>query len=91
MKLYDLAINIKYEIINAGNPEIEDIIYDSRKAKRNTVFVCLKGYTSDGHKFAKSAAEKGVSALVISDDLKFDVPNNIAVIKVEIPDSLLRL
>lgn len=83
MKLYDLAINIKYEIINAGNPEIEDIIYDSRKAKRNTVFVCLKGYTSDGHKFAKSAAEKGVSALVISDDLKFDVPNNIAVIKVE--------
>ncbi len=81
MKLKSLLINIEHTVINDGNPEISDIIYDSRKVIENTVFVCLKGYTSDGHKFAESAVEKGASALIISDELDFEVPSHIAVIK----------
>ena len=83
MKLYDLLVNVEYTCISNGNPEIEDIIYDSRKVRKNTVFVCLKGYSSDGHKYASSAVEKGAAALVISDELDFEVPENTAVIKVE--------
>ena len=83
MKLSNLLTSIEYTVINDGNPEITDIIYDSRKVTDGTAFVCLKGYTSDGHKYAQSAVEKGAAALIISDDLSFDVPKNVAVIKVE--------
>ncbi len=83
MKLKDLLVSVEYVTVNDGNPEISDIIYDSRKAAAGTVFVCLKGYTSDGHKFAQSAVEKGASALIISDDLDFEVPKNIAVMKTD--------
>ena len=58
MKLSNLLANIEYTVINDGNPEITDIIYDSRKVTDGTAFVCLKGYTSDGHKYAQSAVEK---------------------------------
>ena len=83
MQLYDLLVNFNYNIIKKNNPEILDIAYDSRKVTTGTAFVCLKGYTSDGHKFAQSAVEKGAAALIISDDLDFDVPEDIAVIKTE--------
>ncbi len=89
MKLSELIKNIEYAAINKGNPEISDLIYDSRKVTNGTAFVCLKGYTSDGHTYAKSAIEKGASALIISDDLDFEVPENIAVIKT--PDTRLAL
>lgn len=39
--------------------EIEDIVYDSRKGKKDTLFVCLSGARFDGHAFAKSAYENG--------------------------------
>ena len=83
MKLSDLLVNIEYTAQNSVNPEITDIIYDSRKVSDGTAFVCLKGYTSDGHKFAKSAVEKGASAIVISDELDFEVPQSVAVIKTQ--------
>lgn len=38
---------------------IVDIVYDSRKAKENTAFVCLVGAKSDGHNFARMAYDKG--------------------------------
>ncbi len=44
--------------------EITDIVYDSRKAKPGCAFVCLRGSASDGHKYAKSAAEAGAVAVI---------------------------
>ncbi|MBR5515507.1 MAG: UDP-N-acetylmuramoyl-L-alanyl-D-glutamate--2,6-diaminopimelate ligase [Clostridia bacterium] len=38
---------------------IADIVYDSRKAKENTAFVCLCGAASDGHDYARAAYDKG--------------------------------
>ena len=65
------------------DPEITDIIYDSRKVTQGTAFVALKGYAADGHKYAKSAVEKGAAALIISDDLDFEVPKDVAVVKTD--------
>lgn len=39
--------------------EIEDIIYDSRKSRENTLFVCLSGARFDGHAFAAAAYDNG--------------------------------
>ena len=83
MKLSQLLANIRYTAAGAADADITDIVYDSRKAAPGTAFVCLKGYTSDGHRFAQSAVEKGASALVISDDLGFEVPPEIAVARVD--------
>lgn len=83
MKLKDLLKNISYTAVNDGNPEINDVIYDSRKVSEGDVFVCLKGYTSDGHKYAGSAVEQGAAALIISDDLDITIPKNVAVIKTD--------
>ena len=39
--------------------KIVDIVYDSRKGKKDTLFVCLSGARFDGHAFAKSAYDNG--------------------------------
>ena len=69
MKLGNILKNVEYTAKNALDPEITDLIYDSRKVSPGTAFFCLKGYTSDGHAYAQSAVEKGASALIISDEL----------------------
>ena len=82
MKLSRLFTNIDCRFISGPDADISDIVYDSRKAQPGTAFVCLKGCTSDGHRFAKSAVEKGASAIVICDDLDFEVPDSVALVKV---------
>ena len=83
MKLKQLLKTIDYEIIS-GNPdtEVSDIIYDSRKITPNSMFVCLKGYNSDGHSYAAQAVEKGASAILVSDELDIDT-KDLAVVKVK--------
>lgn len=44
--------------------DITDVVYDSRKAVKGCVFVCLKGSASDGHKFAPKAVESGASVII---------------------------
>lgn len=52
------------------NLEISEIIYDSRKARPGCLFVCLKGHSSDGHKFVSDAVANGAVALLVSDSIK---------------------
>lgn len=56
------------------NIDITGIAYDSRKINEGNVFVCIKGYETDGHKFAKTAAEKGAALIVAEDEVDVDVP-----------------
>ncbi|CAN5421116.1 UDP-N-acetylmuramoyl-L-alanyl-D-glutamate--2,6-diaminopimelate ligase [soil metagenome] len=44
--------------------EVADICYDSRQAGPGTVFVALRGATSDGHRFIAAAVEAGCAAVV---------------------------
>ena len=83
MKLSTLTANINCLEGSRLDPDICDLIYDSRKVVPGSAFVALKGYAADGHRFAGSAVEKGAAALVISDPLDFEVPENVAVVKVE--------
>jgi len=82
MKLKEILVGI--DILDGGfNSEIEikDLIFDSRKAFPNTLFVCIKGYQSDGHKFASDAYEKGVRVFVAEN--KLDLPDDATVIFVK--------
>ncbi|MGM9935991.1 MAG: UDP-N-acetylmuramoyl-L-alanyl-D-glutamate--2,6-diaminopimelate ligase [Candidatus Ornithomonoglobus sp.] len=54
--------------------DITGIAYDSRKVSDGNVFVCIKGYETDGHKYAASAAEKGAAVIVAEEEIEVDVP-----------------
>ena len=45
--------------------DVADIVYDSRKVQKNSVFVAIKGYKTDGHKFLQDAINKGAVAVVV--------------------------
>ena len=49
--------------------DIKDIAYDSRKTKKNGVFVCIDGYKQDGHKFIRNAIDNKVSAVFVQRDV----------------------
>ena len=72
MKLFELLEGIEYE----GNADVlvSNIVCDSRKVSENTVFVCIEGYETDGHKYAKECAEKGASAIVALHEVEADCP-----------------
>lgn len=69
VRLINLLNNIDFSLVNANeeiikNIEISDIIYDSRKIKKDCVFVCLVGSTVDSHNFIKQAVEGGAAVIV---------------------------
>ncbi|ADC48209.1 UDP-N-acetylmuramoylalanyl-D-glutamate--2,6-diaminopimelate ligase [Alkalihalophilus pseudofirmus OF4] len=71
MKLSELTNVLRsYEWKNEGDPEITHIEMDSREVVSGTLFFCIKGYTVDGHDFAKQAVEKGAVALIAEREVK---------------------
>ncbi|MBP5660433.1 MAG: UDP-N-acetylmuramoyl-L-alanyl-D-glutamate--2,6-diaminopimelate ligase [Lachnospiraceae bacterium] len=55
--------------------EIDNITDDSRQAREKTLFVCIKGLTVDGHKYASKAVEKGAAAIICEHRIEgIDVP-----------------
>lgn len=44
--------------------EVEHITNDSREAKSGSLFVCIKGFATDGHIFAKKAYDNGCRVFV---------------------------
>ena len=46
------------------NMEITGISYDSRRTKPGDLFVCTRGFQSDGHAFARAAEEAGAAAII---------------------------
>ncbi len=82
MRLADLLNDIEYTCLQGDlNLEIKDIVYDSRKVRQGDLFVCLKGYNTDGHQYIADAVQKGASALLVSDGDSF--PGDVTVIKTD--------
>ena len=71
MLLKQLIKRLNCTIVN-GNDEIEitDVIYDSRKVIKDSVFICVTGTVADGHDYAIAAVEKGATALVVEREIE---------------------
>ena len=74
MLLKDLVSNVNNELANI---DISGITSDSREIKEGYAFVCIKGVTDDGHKYAEDAAKKG--AKVVITEHKMNVDNELVV------------
>lgn len=68
------------EVKGDVNKEIEFITHDSRRVRKNTLFVCICGTRVDGNKFIPQAIEAGACAIMTEKDV--EVPADITVIKV---------
>ncbi len=70
MKLSKLINSVKVIQIT-GNPELKEvseITYDSRQVRENSLFVAIKGYKTDGHKFIETAINRGACAVILDDN-----------------------
>lgn len=64
-KLSDLLKGIDTEeIIGSTDRNIEDVASDSRKARKDGLFVAVRGVTTDGHKYIPVVASNHVAAIV---------------------------
>ncbi len=82
MKLKDLLERMEYTCVQGEvNILITELVYDSRKVCKDSVFVCISGAAADGHNFIEQAVEKGAAAVIVEKEVK--APEQITVIKVE--------
>ena len=68
MKLSGILRDI--EILSATadmDTEIGGVSYDSRRTEPGDLFVAVKGFSSDGHRFIPTAMEKGAAAVLCED------------------------
>lgn len=68
MKLSEILKNVN--ILSAAadmDTEIGGICYDSRQVKKGDLFVAIKGFESDGHRFIPKALEQGAAAVLCQD------------------------
>ncbi len=64
----------------AVDREVTQLVYDSRKAAADCVFVCIRGAVVDGHSFAAQVCAAGAAALVVEEPV--DVPEHVTLIQV---------
>ena len=85
MKLKKICEEIEYTLLQGSmETEVRDIIYDSRKIAQGTMFVCMVGAVTDGHKYIPDAIEKGASVIVLEkEEEATQIPETITVLKVE--------
>lgn len=75
MKLHTLLSHLHpFAPYSGENPEISYIENDNRKVQPGSLFICIKGYTVDGHDFAEAAVSQGAVAILAEKELPLSVP-----------------
>lgn len=69
------------QISGSTDRMIESIIYDSRLVKSGSLFVAIKGNTSDGHDYIQKVIDAGATAIVYQQNIE-DFQSNVTYIKV---------
>lgn len=65
MKLQDILYKVSIRsVLGNINVEISDVQIDSRKVKKDSVFIAVKGTAADGHQFIDKAISSGAAVIV---------------------------
>mgnify|MGYP001294011047 FL=1 len=82
MKLQDLLYRVKtLKLIGLSNIQIASIHFDSRKVKKNGMFIAIKGISTDGHNYIETAIRKGAKVILV-ETIPVNINDNITYIKV---------
>lgn len=76
MKLYELLASI--DVLEAWNKKdilVTGLAYNSKKVTPGNIFVCIKGYKTDGHGYLLEAVANGAGAVIVEDFQEgWDIP-----------------
>jgi len=72
MTLREIVENIESSVKGDLDIDIKGIAYDSREVKDGYLFVAIKGYETDGHKYIDSAVKNGAVAVLGEEDLSLE-------------------
>ena len=76
MKLRELIKNLSIIEMNADvELEISGVSYDSRKTEKGDMFVAIRGFEADGHKFIPKAVENGAAVILCEEKPSCDIPH----------------
>jgi len=65
MKWKDLVAEVPaVSASGGGDAELTGIEYDSRRVRKGSVFVAMKGGSTDGNRYVKKALEQGASGII---------------------------
>lgn len=83
--LIDLVPRMSYILLQGDlDRDISDLVYDSRKVTEGSLFICITGAVSDGHKYIPDVVAKGAAVIVVERDVKeYDIPANVTILQVE--------
>ncbi|RDW17928.1 UDP-N-acetylmuramoyl-L-alanyl-D-glutamate--2,6-diaminopimelate ligase [Oceanobacillus chungangensis] len=76
MKLKELLSSLSFYNRNSffKDVEISDIAIDSREVKHGCLFICINGFTVDGHQYVDEAVNNGAAAIVAEQPINCSVP-----------------
>ncbi len=78
------------KLIGSGDTTAPRVVTDSRKIKKNDMFIAISGENFDGNTFAASAAEKGAAFMVLSREDALP-EGSTGIIVADTRDALLRI
>ena len=83
MNLQELLYKVSVaKVVGTTNVEVTGIAFDSRKIKKDFLFVAVKGTQSDGHTYISQTINAGAT-VVILENMPADLEDNITYIQVE--------
>jgi len=75
MTLEKLLKNVeKTEIKADESVNVSGICYDSREMRSGEIFVAIRGYETDGHKYIEDAVKKGAACIICEEAPEIPVP-----------------
>lgn len=82
MVVADLLKKMTYEVVQGTiDRTVSELVFDSRKACKDAVFVCISGAVVDGHTFVEEVVQKGVTTVIVEKEVT--APKGVTVVKVE--------
>jgi UDP-N-acetylmuramoyl-L-alanyl-D-glutamate--2,6-diaminopimelate ligase len=80
--LLDLLPAVNYSLVQGNlEQEINELVFDSRKASAESVFFAIVGSTNNGHDYIQSVYENGCRVFVVQETTS--LPTDATIIKVE--------
>ena len=84
MKLSDLCRRAGIAFpAECGELEIATVVDDSREAKPNSLYVCIKGFHSDGHDCTDEAIRRGAICVLMEHGHERELPENVCALVCE--------
>jgi len=75
MKLRDVLQGLELrDIVADPDLEIRDVAYDSRRVGPGSLFVAVRGFRTDGHRYIADAAKAGAAAVLCEEPPETDIP-----------------